>query len=118
MGINVEQHPCWTITCDRCDEAVGDPDLGSTTHYESEEAARSEARNQDWVEHAGVWVCCGCAEDAPVWDVGCPRCGAAEGESCKDDGELSGWRLHDERVNALASAIASSRAERTGRQGQ
>lgn len=101
MSIQIEQHPCWTITCDRCDEAIGDPDYGSTTHYESEASARADAQNQDWVEHLGKWLCCGCAEDAPN-EIVCPLCGAAEFEDCKrEEDELYGWKVHDERVTAL-----------------
>lgn len=106
MGITVEQHPCWTITCDRCQEALDASEYGSVTHYDTESAARQAAADQDWVEHHGVWICEECAEGYAV-DVPCPSCGAAESKFCDGD-DLHGWRLHDERVAAFAASVAAA----------
>lgn len=109
MGLNVEEQPCWTISCDRCETHVCDTGDGDVTHYGTEQDAVDAARNQDWVDHSGTWICESCAEFTASEEVTCPRCDAIEGESCVDDGHLCGWRIHDERVTAFAASVASER---------
>lgn len=110
MSIAREEHVCWTVRCDRCEEAVGDPDYGSVTHYSSAQEARQAFSDQDgFTASNGLLICWSCAEDASYWEVVCPACNASREESCAPPGAVAHAPCI-ERVEALAIKLAAEKA--------
>lgn len=104
MGVHVETNPCVTVTCDRCDEPLLYGDEGGTCHFHDEREAREAAHDHDWFEaDDGTLICLGCAEDAPFYEVACPKCGAQIEESCPPERVFC-----EERVAALAATVAAT----------
>lgn len=108
--IQVEQTPCWKVTCDRCGEG-DNTEHGGHFHYATEAEALTSVRNYDWMLVDGHHLCPTCWEDGIPEEVACPDCGVGTGACCT--GERPFTPTHEARVRAWITA--QERPGATGR---
>lgn len=102
MGITVEQHPCWLITCDICGDG-DNSEYDGHYHHATEADARAAIRDIDWRELPdGRLVCMPCWEDHIPGKVACPWCKVPVGTCCVRPSFDP--VVHDERLAAWAAA--------------
>lgn len=108
MSIEEGLKPCWTITCDRCDESMGSDEFGCVHHADRGDA-EEVIKDSDWYEAAnGKLICDSCIEGGNVHEVACPKCGAEPDENCAG---FESWRVHDERIEEVARRLAEPTPE-------
>jgi hypothetical protein len=81
MTLSVEQHPCWSVACDRCGEG-DNVEYGGAYHYASEAEARAAAVDYDWVlTDDGRALCPDCFETLRG-EISCPDGAGCAGGGC------------------------------------
>lgn len=109
--IQVEQTPCWTITCDHCGEG-DNSEYGGHFHHPSEATAREALAEQDWLEApGGILLCATCRDEGTVDAIACPTCEAPPNSECADPHGGRASSPCEARPLALAASIASSREQ-------
>jgi hypothetical protein len=62
--VSIEQHRCYTLTCDSCRHLLETPD-GYTPHYDSPDAALDDALHEGWqLDTDGHLICDRCVATA------------------------------------------------------